>query len=139
MKSNQAILGNWGKLWIDDEVVAGLKGFQAKDEYSKEEIQECGNMVKGYKIASIECKGSATFYKRDSKLCRKILEKVRKGITPRFTIIVSLDDPDIHGCEKMAFHDVVFDDLTLFDFEVGKLGEVEAPFTYEGVTPLDLI
>lgn len=139
MKTNEAINGTWGKLWLDDEEVAGLKAFQAKDEYNKEEVLKCGSMVKGYKITSIDRKGSATFYKRDSRLCKKILEKVQQGITPRFTIIGSLADPDAHGCERMAFHDVVFDDLTLFDFEAGKLAEVEAPFTYEWVTPLDLI
>ncbi|EQK42772.1 phage-like element PBSX protein xkdM [[Clostridium] bifermentans ATCC 638] len=139
MKTNEAISGTWGKLSLDDEDITSLKAFQAKDEYQKEEVVKCGSMVKGYKITGIDRKGSATFNKVDSKMCIKILDKVQKGITPRFTIIVALDDPDAHGCERMAFHDVVFDDLTLFDFESGALGTVECPFTYEWVTPLDLI
>lgn len=139
MKTNEAIMGTFGSLWLDDEEITSLKAFQAKDEYQKEEVVKCGSMIKGYKITQIDRKGSATFNKVDSKMCKKIMEKVQKGITPRFTIIVKLHDPDANGAERMAFHDVVFDDLTLFDFETGKLGEVECPFTYEWVTPLDLI
>ena len=41
--------------------------------------------------------------------------------------------------ERIAFKNVVFDDLTLFDFEVGQLGSVEMPFTYEDYDLLDLI
>lgn len=135
----EPISGTHGKVFLDDEEVAELKAFQAKEEYGKEEWQSCGSMIKRYKITSIDCKGSLTFGKVDSTLIKKVLKEVRKGITPKFSIIGVLDDPNVLGCERVAFNGVVFDDLTIFDFETAVLGSIEAPFTYEDITPLDLI
>lgn len=139
-KFQNVINGTHGSVWFDGEQVMEVKAFQAKDEFKKEEIQRCGTMNIGYKIVSVDGKGSITVNKVNSKLIRKIAVEVRTyGKTPTFTLVASLADPDALGSERVAFYNVVFDDLTLFDFEVAKPGEIEAPFTYEYYDLLDLI
>lgn len=140
MDFRNAINGTHGGVWFEDEKLQEVKAFQAKDEYKKEEIQRCGVMGIGYKIVSVDGKGSITINKINSKFIKKIGNEVRvNGKTPTFTIIGGLSDPDSLGAERIAFYNVVFDDLTLFDFEVAKNGEIEAPFTYEYYDLLDTI
>ena len=38
-----------------------------------------------------------------------------------------------------AIKNVSFDDLTIFDFEVGAVGQVECPFTFTDMETMDLI
>ena len=132
--------GTHGAVWLDDEKVMEVKAFQAKDEYKKEEIKRCGTMNVGYKITEVTGKGSMTINKVNSRLIKKLALEVRMtGKTPLFTVIAGLADPDAKGAERIAFYNVVFDDLTLFDFEVAKPGEIEAPFTYEYYDLLDVM
>lgn len=140
MNFRNAINGTHGAVWFDDEKVMQLTAFQAKDEYKKEEVQCCGTMNIGYKIVAVDGKGSLKTNKVDSMLIKKLALKVRvDGKTPTFTLIGGLSDPDALGAERIAFYNVVFDDLTLFDFEKAKNGEIEAPFTYEYYDLLDTI
>ena len=126
-------------MWLDGDEMFEIKSFQAKDEYQKEEILSAGKMHKSYKITSVDGKGSVSIHKVTSQQIRNLGRQVREGKTPTFTIIAKLADPDAWGSERIAFKNVVFDDLTLFDFEVGQLGSVEMPFTYEDYDLLDLI
>lgn len=140
MDFRNVINGTHGGVWFEDEKLQEVKSFQAKDEYKKEEVQRCGTMNIGYKIVAVDGKGSITINKINSKFIRKIGNEVRiNGKTPTFTLIGGLADPDSLGSERIAFYNVVFDDLTLFDFEVAKPGEIELPFTYEYYDLLDLI
>lgn len=139
-KAVNVINGTHGKVFCDDDEVMQLKAFQAKDEYKKEEVQCCGKMSIGYKVVAVDGKGSLKTNKVDSMLIKKLALRVRKdGKTPTFTLVGSLADPDALGAERIAFYNVVFDDLTLFDFEHAKTGEIEAPFTYEDYDLLDTI
>ena len=55
------------------------------------------------------------------------------------TIVGKLADPGNGGSERISISGVSFDDLTLFDFEVKTLGEVECPFTFTKYKFIDLI
>lgn len=139
MDTSKVINGTWGSLILDGDEITEITAFQAKDEYQKEEVPRVGTMSKGYKISSVDGKGSATMNKVDSKMGRKIGKQVREGKTPKFTLIGGLVDPDAYGAERIAFYGVIFDDLTLMDWETGQFGKVECPFTYEGYEYLDMI
>lgn len=139
LKAKNVISGTYGTVWLDGNEMFEIKSFQAKDEYQKEEVLGVGKMHKSYKITSVDGKGSVSIHKVTSQQIRNIGRQVREGKTPTFTIIAKLADPDAWGSERIAFKNVVFDDLTLFDFEVGQLGSVEMPFTYEDYDLLDLI
>ena len=66
-------------------------------------------------------------------------EEIKAGKDPRFTLIGKLADPNSDGAERIAIKNVSFDDLTLFDFEVGAVGQVECPFTFTDMETIDLI
>ena len=55
----------------------------------------------------------------------------------RHTIISNLDDPDNPRNQRIAVKGVIFDDLTLADWEAAKLGTIEAPFSAESYEILD--
>ena len=65
--------------------------------------------------------------------------KVKSSKDPRFTLIGKLADPNSNGAERIAIKNVSFDDLTLFDFEVGAVGATECPFTFTDLECIDLI
>jgi hypothetical protein len=137
--AKRVINGLWGSLYLDNEEIAEVISFQAKEEYQKEDVPQAGKMVKGKKIVGIDSKGSVSLHKVNSRLAKKINTLVRSGKTPSFTFTSMLKDPDAYGYERVAVKGVVFDDLTHADWEVGVLGKIEAPFTYQDLTYIDAI
>ena len=45
----------------------------------------------------------------------------------------------VAGNERVKLTGVTFDEVTLIDWEAGKLGEESYPFTFGGVEPIDTI
>ena len=133
------INGTHGTVFLDGEEVAELKAFQAKLEFQKEEVKIAGKMATGTKYMGYSGKGSLQLHKVNSRMIKAIGSQIKEGKEPRFTIIGKLADPDSNGVERIALNNVSFDDLTLFDFEVGSLGQVECPFTFDDYNFLDLI
>ena len=62
---------------------------------------------------------------------------IAAGEDIRHTIISNLDDPDNPRNQRIAVKGVIFDDLTLADWEAAKLGTIEAPFSAESYEILD--
>lgn len=133
------INGTHGTVFLDSEEVAEVKAFQAKLEFQKEEVKIAGKMATGTKYMGYSGKGSLNIHKVNSRMIKAIGEMIKQGKEPRFTIIGKLADPNSDGVERIAINNVSFDDLTLFDFEVGALGQVECPFTFDDYNFLDLI
>ena len=84
-------------------------------------------------------KSSLALHKVNSRMIKAIGQQIKEGKEPRFTLIGKLADPDAEGVERIAINNVSFDDLTLFDFEVGAVGQTECPFTFTDYDFLDLI
>ena len=133
------INGTHGTVFLDGEEVAEVKSFQAKLEFQKEEVKIAGKMATGTKYMGYSGKGSLALHKVNSRMIKAIGQQIKEGKEPRFTIIGKLADPDSDGVERIAINNVSFDDLTLFDFEVGALGQTECPFTFADWDVLDSI
>ena len=133
------INGTHGTVFLDGEEVAEVKAFQAKLEFQKEEVKIAGKMATGTKYMGYSGKGSLALHKVNSRMIKAIGNQIKEGKEPRFTVIGKLADPDSDGVERIAINNVSFDDLTLFDFEVGALGQAECPFTFTDYDFLDLI
>ena len=132
--------GTHGTVFLDGEEVAELKAFQAKLEFQKEEeVKVAGKMATGTKYMGYSGKGSLQLHKVNSRMIKAIGQQIKEGKETRFTVIGKLADPDADGVERIALNNVSFDDLTLFDFEVGALGQTECPFTFTDYDFLDLI
>ena len=133
------INGTHGTVFLDGEEVAEVKSFQAKLEFQKEEVKIAGKMATGTKYMGYSGKGSLALHKVNSRMVKTLLNEIKEGKDPRFTLIGKLADPNSEGAERIAIKNVSFDDLTLFDFEVGVLGQTECPFTFTDYDFLDLI
>ena len=131
--------GTHGAVFLDGEEIAEVKAFQAKLEFQKEEVKVAGKMATGTKYMGYSGKGSLTLHKVNSRMIKAIGQQIKEGKEPRFTVIGKLADPDADGVERIAINNVSFDDLTLFDFEVGAVGQVECPFTFTDMETIDLI
>ncbi len=129
--------GTWGSLWLDGEQVAECKGCQAKVSKTKEDVARCRAMMQDSKVVSVKGTGSIRIYNATSRLIELESEAMRSGKDTRHTIISNLDDPDNPNNQRIALMGVSFDDLTLADWEAAKLGEIEAPFTFNDYQILD--
>ena len=137
--AKRVISGTWGEVWLDGDYVSECYGCKLTAKFNKEKIALCGKMVQDNKITSIECTGSVKLYKTSSRMGKLIGDKVKSGQDVRFTIISKLDDPDSYGAERVSVTGVSFDDLTIADWEAGKTGTIESPFTYSDYSYLDTI
>ncbi|MBP3930982.1 MAG: phage tail tube protein, partial [Peptostreptococcaceae bacterium] len=91
------------------------------------------------KLMGYSGKGSLQLHKVNSRMVKALLSEIKEGKDPRFTLIGKLADPNSNGAERIAIKNVSFDDLTLFDFEVGAVGQTECPFTFTDIECIDLI
>ena len=129
LDTRKVINGTHGSLWINDQEVSGVKSFQVKAEFQKEEVKIAGQMATDTKYMGYSVKGSLSLHKVNSRMIRFISDSIKAGKEPRFTLIGKLADPDADGVERIAVKNVSFDDLTLMDWEVGSIGQSEHPFT----------
>ena len=139
LDATKIINGTHGQVFLGDDEVAEMKAFQAKLEFQKEEIKIAGQMATDTKLMGYSGKGSLQLHKVNSRMVKALLSQIKAGKDPRFTLIGKLADPNSNGAERIAIKNVSFDDLTLFDFEVGAVGQVECPFTFTDMEAIDLI
>ena len=139
LDATKVISGTHGQVFLGDDEVAEMKAFQAKLEFQKEEVKIAGRMATDTKLMGYSGKGSLQLHKVNSRMVKALLNDIKQGKDPRFTLIGKLADPSSNGAERIAIKNVSFDDLTLFDFEVGAVGQVECPFTFTDMEVMDLI
>lgn len=135
----RVINGTFGEVWLDGTYLPQATGLEAKFSLDKEEVYQCRKRSKGYKITGSDGKGTLKMNKTDSTLINIVGEDLQSGKMTEHTIISKLDDPDAWGAERIQFEGVKFDELTLADWELKKLGTESIPFTFESYTILDLI
>lgn len=129
--------GTWGEVWLNGEQVSECYGCQAKLTKNKEEINRCGTYAAGSKMAGTRGTGSVRLYNATSRLLELEGEAMQNGRDLRHTLITNLADPDNPNNQRIALFGVSFDDLTLADWEAARLGQIEAPFTFESFEILD--
>ena len=139
LDATKVINGTYGQVFLGDDEVAEMKAFQAKLEFQKEEIKVAGQMAVDTKLMSYTGKGSLQLHKVNSRMVKTLLNEIKEGKDPRFTLIGKLADPNSEGAERIAVKNVSFDDLTIFDFEVGSVGSTECPFSFTDIETIDLI
>ena len=139
VETKRIMNGTFGELWLDSEYVGEVYKAQAKVEFTKEEIKQCGTFFADNKVVGCKGTGSLTMHKVNSRMAKKIGTMVKNKKDARFTIISKLDDPDAYGAERVSLTGVQFDDLTLFDWEAQKPLETETPFTFTDYNYLDQV
>lgn len=139
LQEKRIMNGTWGQVWLGDDEVGEAYGIQAKVNFKKEDVPICGRMGIGKKVTGYDGTGSLKMRKVSSRMGKAIGEHIRNGKDLRFTIITKLADPDADGTERISLTDVSFDDLTLADWEAGRIIDVEAPFTFGDYSYLEKV
>lgn len=138
-EDKNVINGTFGEVWCDSDYLAESIGLEAKMSLEKTEVNMCKRLSKGYKVTGIDGKGTLKMNKVSSYFILKLGEAIKQGKTPVSEIITQLKDPDSFGAEKIKLTGVVFDEVTLANWEAKKLGEESIPFTFESFEVLESI
>lgn len=126
--------GNHGRLWWDGKLLFEISKFNAKVTSDREDVI-IGNS-KDSKITSLTGEGSFTIKSVINRNINQYLEEWKAGHDPRATLVGLLEDPDMVDGQKerCSIDNVWFKELSLMNFEKGKVVEKEYPF---GFTPED--
>lgn len=126
--------GNHGRVWWDGLLLFEISKFNAKVTSDREDVI-IGNS-KDSKITSLTGEGSFTIKSVINRDINQYLEEWKAGHDPRATLVGLLEDPDMVDGQKerCSIDNVWFKELSLMDFEKGKVVEKEFPF---GFTPED--
>lgn len=138
-RPDDVINGTYGEVWVDNDYLAQVTGFEAKYKLTKSDVNQTRTLAKGSKITGIEGSGTLKMNKTSSYFLLRLLPDIRKGKTVSCTIISNLADPAARGNERVKLTGVTFDEVTIADWEAGKLGEESIPFTFEDAEIIDSI
>ncbi len=134
-RAQNTISGKEGRLFLDGEELAYIKMFEADIEKKKSEVPIMGRRMDGHKSTGATGTGTATFYKVTSKFIRLMVDYVKTGVDPYFTLQAVLDDKGSgRGVERVTLFDVNFDSAKVGNLDVDSEAlEEEVPFTFEDI------
>lgn len=135
----RTINGTFGEVWLEGELVREATGLKADAALQFAKVPMCGSLANHQKLSGIECNGSITMNKVNSRMAIKISDMLKAGKTPTFTIISKLADPDAYGAERVVLKNCQFTSLTLADWSAGALGTITQPFTFTDWEFIDTI
>lgn len=138
-QANEIISGKWGRIWINEELWAECKSFEAKVTANYEEVSFCEDLATHQKFVGWAGEGSMTLHKVHSRGGNILGEAFKTGVMPEIKIVSKLSDPGSKGAERVEILDVTFDDFTLIKFEDKSLLEEELSFKFAGYNYLDKI
>ena len=137
--ANQVINGTFGEVWFDDDYLAEVVSGQAKVSLTYDDVKRARCLIVAKKLIKAEGKGSIKLNHVRSNIVKKTSDTIKSGKTPSFKIIMKLEDPDALGAERIVLYGCKLDELTLMDWENGKITEETLSFTYESYELLDVI
>lgn len=123
----KVIRGNWGKVWINGEMVSGLKNFNSKVTAQYEDVDVMGKPGKYRRFMGYEITGSFVLHKINNRVMALLAESWQNFTNPVISLLVENDDPDV-GTTRIRFSDVSFDDFSPLDFENKTLTEETVNF-----------
>ena len=139
IKTNQIIRGTYGRVWIDGELFANVKSFEAKLTLNYEEVDLSNDLGKHQRYMGFTVEGTMTLHKVNSKIFAKLAKAIKSGEMPEISIVGKLEDPTALGAERVSFTEVTIDEVMALKYENATIGEEEVPFKFADYEPLDLI
>lgn len=137
--ANQAINGTHGSVWINGNLAANIKKFEAKLTLNYEQVDIAGDLGEHQKFMGYSGSGTMTFTKVDSTIVSMMHEDISKGKLPEIMIVGKLEDPQSLGAERVQLNEVTLDEIMLLNFEQKTIMEEEVPFKFADFKMLDLI
>lgn len=127
MNRNKIILGTFGRVWVNNEQLSGVKSFEAKISLEHETVNFQEELGDDYEYVGYSIAGTMTLHKQDSRLAIMLEDGILTGVMPDIEVVARLADPRAHGHERIKLSGVVFDEVA-FRMENKTLGEEEVPF-----------
>ena len=137
--SNKVIRGTSGRAWVDGDLMANVKSFEAKATIDYGDLDINGDFGQKKRYMGYSIAGTMTLHKFDSYILKKYQAAIMSGDLPEMKIVASLADPQSDGTQRVALDDVHLDEITLLQFENKTVLEEEVPFTAGSFEFLDLI
>ena len=127
--------GNWGRLWIDGEMIFEIQAFEIRVTAERDDV--IIGQSRDSKITQLVGEGTITIKKVFDRGYRQLLEDWKAGHDTRFTFVGSMKDPDtIHeGETRIEVVNCWFNEIPILHFTKGEVVEDELEF---GFTPEDL-
>ena len=138
-KNTETINGTYVEVWIGDEYVASVQSFTGTYELTYADVKRPRNLGIGKKLIECNGTGEVVLDKINSSGIRRISDDIQNGKTPVTNIIAKIDDPDARGSERIALHNVTFNDLTLGTFSHAELVQETLSFNFENYEVYDLM
>jgi len=127
--------GNWGRLWIEGDLVFELQSFELKTIADRDDVYIEGD--KDSKIVSLTGEGEIVIKKVFNRGFSNMLEQWKSGHDVRLSMVAALNDPDMlhEGEERIEVDNVWFDELEIIKFTKAEVVETTIPIHF---TPNDL-
>ena len=136
---NKIIRGTFGKLYINNEVRADVKSFEAKITNNYEEIYVNGDFGRKRRYMGYAVSGTVTLHKVDSFALGLYGDHPKDGSLPDVKMVTYITDPDAGGTQRVMLTDITFDEVTLAQFENNTVLEESIPFAAGGYEILETI
>lgn len=136
--AKNVISGTHGHLWINDDICYEVSSFEAKLKMNGEDVFFAGEMMKDRKLQTLEGTWSVKVKKVYSR-SKDISTEVMAGRDPRLELTGKLADPDSFGTEMIKISNCWLDEVTIQQFEHGKIAEDELSGGWTGLQYLDHI
>lgn len=131
--------GHGGHLWFNGQKVVTLQSVEIKINGDFEEVNACGDTATYRVYNGYSGEGSFSFLKTDSDIMSYIAEGFLTGDIQETTIITKQEIPNTNKQERIAVHDVTFDEATLANFEAKSITKIEIPFKFGRFEVLETI
>lgn len=128
---DRAFHGSFSRLLLDGEWQTNISHVEATVEMEKGELNVMGSDWTRYKKGQKSGSGTFSGYKVTSKMIEQGFE--------RFELIVTLEDPEAYGHERVRLMNCMADSIQLANVTAGEVIEEETPFTFEGYELLDAV
>lgn len=128
---SRTIHGKYAKVLKDGVVRTDVTTIEATVENDKVELNVLGDAWTRHKSGQKSGTGNMAGYKVTSDL-------IRDGFS-RFELLISLEDPEAYGYERIRLKNCMVDSIQLANVEAGAVVEYDTPFTFEGYELLDAI
>lgn len=138
-EARRVVNGTYGECWLDGDYLAEVTGCNIKIDFNKQAVNQVQTFMEGNKIIGGKGTGTLKFNKVTSRMLQYLSDATKKGIFEPMTIISNIKDPEAFGAERVKVSGVLFDSLTLADWEVAKTGEESYSFTFTDFTLIDYI
>lgn len=127
--ANRILSGSFAEIWIDGSRVAEAQAIRLTVKAQRSEIQI--GMDIDSKITGLKGEGEIRLKQVFTRFY-EVVERAKRGLDVRLTIMTALKDPDSVGGleERYRVSGIALDEIPLINYETGKINEQTIKFRF---------